>query len=446
MKYILLHSKVYFVVISVFIISTMIIERLLTPSVSEIESIHLFLNFSVYKLKSISLFFIISVFSGVYLAGGLVNLKKNYLWKNSKKYKNSILNGYFIITFVVSMIVVTGLYPILANDKLILLLPLCMSVFASQMVLGKNILFKILVTPVPFVIAQLYRFNIGLDVIIFLIVIATVILIYTMYKNTFYTFGLYVNVDEKKSSSNTVALMTTGLNASHLNSINYHIGLIVVKWITKSKRLIDWAILMPHTRLTIITLFYVVFMFSAMLFLNEKVRPLLQFFAVMLLSMIIIGILIESSNLFRQTKTIAHVFVGSQHRQLKNKILLALDKNIMFNILIFVIGILLVIKILSITIIFKTLILSFLAISIFSLSVYPYLLCLNWVNLSTMLIVSMFIYALLIYTIIKWIYTNTEQAMTAPYIVGFIIVCLVLRGITQFTFWHRSLEALLKNK
>ena len=443
-KYLLLNSKLYLTILLVFILSIILVERVLTPEALDLKSVTSILKFSYQEIKSLYLLIAVAVFLGVYLGGGLANLKKNYLWKISKKYKDSLLHGFFIITVVVNAIVMLGLYPSIVNAKLILLLPFCLSVFASQMVLGKNILFKVLVTSIPFVIAQLYRFNVSLDVIVVLIVVATAVLIYTMYKNLFYQFGAQLKVEKNNNNENLVAFATTGLNAAQLNSINYRIGLIVAKWVTSSRKLIDWAILMPHTRLTLVTLFYLIFIFITMVLTSDKMRPLLPMFAFMVLPIIITGTLIESRNLFRQTRTIAHVFIGKQHRQLKNKILFSLDKNLMVNILIFILGVFLMIKVLSITIMFKTMMLSLVAIAVFSLSVYPYLLCLNWVNLSALLIGSMFIYITLIYKVIKWININPGLAMTWPYVISFIAVCLLLRGLTQYIFWRREFEVLLK--
>ncbi len=441
-KYLLLNSKVYLIILVVFIISIMIIERGL--NLNTLESKPFISGLSVSDLRSITLFFCASVFLGVYLAGGLVNLKKNYLWKISKKYKNSLLHGFFIITFIVNAILVVGLNPSLVNAKLMLLLPLCFTVFASQMVLGKNLLVKVLVTPIPLFIAQLYRFNVSLDAIVMLTVLATAILIYTMYKNLFYQFGVHLNINENKNNANLVAYATTGLNASQLNNINYHVGLIVAKWITGSRRVLDWAILMPHTRTTLITLFYVVLMLATMVLTGDKVKSQVPLFTVFFLPMIIIGTLIESRNLFRQTRTVAHVFTGKNHRQLKNKMLFALDKNIAVNIMVFLACILLTIHFFSITVALQTMLLTFVAITFISLSIYPYLLCLNWVNLSALLIGSMFIYISGLYKVIKWIASNPELAMTLPYLASFIMVCLTLRILTQYIFWQRKFEALLK--
>lgn len=417
---------------------------MLAPQALDMKSVSSIFKFSYQEIKSLYLLIAVAVFLGVYLGGGLANLKKNYLWKISKKYKNSLLHGFLIIIVAINTMVILGLYPSLVNAKLILLLPFCLSVFASQMVLGKNLLFKVLVTSVPLVIAQLYRINVSLDVIVALIVVATAVLIYTMYQNLFYQFGTHLKQEKDKNNENLVAFATTGLNAAQLNKLNYRIGLIVAKWVTNSRKLIDWAILMPHTRLTLVTLFYVSFIFLSIVLTSHKMRALMPMFAFMFLPVMITGTLIESRNLFRQTRTIAHIFIGKQHRQLKNKILFSLDKNLLVNILVFILGVFLIIKVLSISITLKTMMLSLVAIATISMSVYPYLLCLNWVNLSALLIGSMFLYITLLYKVIKWININPSLAMTWPYVVSFIAVCLLLRGITQYIFWRREFEVLLK--
>jgi hypothetical protein len=426
-KLMLLHSKVFLAAIVVYIIFTVML--LLLKDMPEI--------------RALVLIFQVSIFLGIYLGGGLTSLKKSYLWKNNTKYKNSNLSAFFLVILLVNALLVLFIYPDIKLNKLVLFMPFCVSVFASQMVIGKNIMYKILIPAIPVMLIWLRDYGLDLQSSLLLIIASTVVLMFSMYKNLFYSYGVNQGV-ENKSSANTVAYMTTGLNSTQLNAINAKIGEIVARWIQVSKKRIDWAILMPHTRLTFISLFYLISFFALMLVSGEKLQPFTQVLSLTFLPMVMLGIIIESRHLIKQTKMFSHVYKGINHRQLKNKILTALDKNLTINVLVFLVGLFTIIKTFSIAVFAKILIASLLFIYFFSMSLYPLLMCLNWVNISFTLIVLMFSYTFIIYKSVKWIALNISLVLLPQYIISFVLVCIALRVITQYLFWNRSIEALMK--
>ncbi len=427
-KLMLLHSKVFLAAIVVYIIFTVML--LFFKEMSEINAL--------------VLVFQASIFLGVYLGGGLTSLKKSYLWKNNTKYKNSNLNAFFLIILFVNALLGLLISPELKLNKLILFMPFCVSVFASQMVIGKNILYKIIIPAIPVMFIWLRDYGLDINASFLLILASAVVLIFSMYKNLFYSYGVNQGV-ENKSSANTVAFMTTGLNSTQLNAINAKVGDVVARWILVSEKRIDWAILMPHTRLSFISLFYLISIFALMLISGEKLQPFTQVISLTFLPMVMIGIIIESRHLIKQTKMFSHVYKGVNHRQLKNKILTALDKNLTVNVLVLCVGLFAIIKIFSIAVFAKVLLTSLVFIYFFSMSLYPLLICLNWVNISFTLIVIMFSYAFIIFKSVKWIALNSSIVFASQYIIAFVLVCMTLRVITQYFFWNRSIEALMKN-
>ena len=427
-KLMLLHSKVFLAAIVVYIIFTIML--LLFKEMSEISAL--------------VLIFQVSIFLGVYLGGGLTSLKKSYLWKNNTKYKNSNLSAFFLVILLVNALLAILIYPDLKLNKLILFMPFCVSVFASQMVIGKSILHKIVVPAIPVILIWLRDYGLHLNSSLLLIIASTVVLIFSMYKNLFYSYGINQGV-ENKSSANTVAYMTTGLNSTQLNAINAKIGEVIARWILVSKKNIDWAILMPHTRLTFVSQFYLISFFVLMLLSGEKLQPFTQALSLTFLPMVMLGIIIESRHLIKQTKMFSHVYKGINHRQLKNKILTALDKNLTINVLVFSAGLFTIIKIFSIAVFAKILVASLLFIYFFSMSLYPLLMCLNWVNISFTLIMIMSSYTFILYKSVKWIALNISLVLSPQYIIAFILMCIALRAITQYLFWNRSIEALMKN-
>ncbi|VAW34146.1 hypothetical protein MNBD_GAMMA01-2120 [hydrothermal vent metagenome] len=428
MWFLLTHAKVFMVVMIIFFGFTMLV--MFFSQMPEVQAIIMILQ--------------AFVFLGIYLGGSVAKLKKNHLWINNKKYKYSILNAFFIIIGLSGLIMMPILYSALTKSLLILLLPFCTAVFFSFVVLGQNVLFKFLIPATPIIILKLFRIQVGLEIIILLIVASTMLLIFVMYKNL---LDDYVNHTDKKNinDSKTIAFTTTGLSAKQYKKINYALGRWVSQWLMNSKKTIDWSILMPHTRLTVFTLYYSIPLFVGLFLVSTDVRKLFYVFVLIILPNIFFAIIMESRHLLGQTKFIAHVFSGDNHRQLKNKILFALDKNILINCVVFLISILFIIKFHSIPVQQSSLLVSYVATFLITLAIYPIFLCLNWVNISFMLILLSSIYGYGMYSMIKWIYAHTHLSMTLPYISALVVVGLLLRLLSQSIWWHRPIETLYKN-
>ncbi|MFK8010528.1 MAG: hypothetical protein AB8B80_00710 [Marinicellaceae bacterium] len=430
--YLLIYNKIFVGILLIYIIFTMTMNLILMIS---------YASASGYPSLMIQLF----LFLGVYLGGSLSRLKRNYLWKNNKHYKNSILHAYFIIIAFVTCCFMPFLWTYAKISTLVLIMPISISVFASYLVLGKNLFYKILIPAVPIALFQLSSMGLGLNFILALILLATMILITLMYKDIFYTYTQHQKTAEQVNANN-IAFMTTGLSHKHLDKINGFIGLYISQWIISGTKKIEWAVLMPHTRLAIITLLYSLVLLLFMSIIDVQIQNMVGLFALMLLPNIFLGFVMESKNLLKQVKFFAHVFTGDKHRQLKNKVLFALDKNMLFNASVFVGMLLLIIQLLSINIPMKPLFLSLSVVLLISMAIVPLLMCLNWLNISPLLMGILVVYAWVLYTVIKWIYANALMEISVVYSVSFISLCIGLRIVTQTIFWRTSIENLLNNR
>jgi len=428
MWYLITYSKVFLIVLSVFIVFAFMIN--IKSSLSFIESKGLLIN--------------LFVFLGIYLGGALAKLKRSYLWKNNKNYKNSLLNAYLIIIGVIYLCFVPFLWKFINISPFIIAMPFCISIFASHIVLGKNLLYKILIPSFPIIITQLKVLGLSFNNILLLIFIATSLLIISMYKNIFYQYSNHKS-KERTDKENTTAFMTTGFNQKQLDKINGFIGDVISNWIIHGKKNLGWAVLMPHTRLAIITFVYSLILMVFIYLMDPKMQNLIGVFVLMMLPNIFLGFVMESKNLLKQVKIFAHVFNGEKHRELKNKTLIALDKNLIVNSFVLVAMTVLFIKILSINILISPLLMSFAFIIGLSLAICPLLMCLNWINISPALIIILFSYATILYKSIKWMHDDLLVSMSPMYIIGFIVSCVVMRFITQYIFWQRPMESLLKN-
>ncbi|MBL4661816.1 MAG: hypothetical protein JKY19_15765 [Alcanivoracaceae bacterium] len=436
MKFMLTHSIVSFILVMIIMVFFSVFQILIsndgTPAIKAMMGA-LVINLTL------------SVFLGTYLGGALQSLKQNYLWTINQHYRNTLMAAYLIIIGLISLVQIPILYLNLNMTLLILLVPFCVAIFSSHMVLGKNLLHKILIPVFPLALYQLHRINVSLTVIIILLLIATLMLVIAMYLNRFYPDNS-TRLMTKQSINSSTAVVATGLNLKWVTSFNYSIGVFMAKWVSRSKRNIDWAIIMPHTKLALFSLLYVLLIMLFVLMNNDKDKPVIEIFTVMFLSASIVSMVMESRQLIRQTRVFAHVFSGMKHRQLKNKILWSLDKTFILNSVVFIIAILLAAQIFSVTLNTSYVLFATLIVIAIALSFYPILLCLSWVNISLPLITAVMTYALLIFFSVRWLKTHTLEVMTSPYTIIFIVACLLLRVITQKIFWQRPIETLMKNK
>ena len=383
-----------------------------------------------------------ATFLGVYLGGALLSLKQNYLWTINQYYRSAIMSAYLIIIGIFSLLQMPFLYINLNETALTLFAPFCITIFSSQMVLGKTALYKIIIPATPFIILQLHRIEVGSETIILFIMTATAILVNSMYRDKLYPDAL-TRKNTEQLTARTNESMYTG---SSTISINHFIGVLASKWVASSKKNIAWAVLMPHTKLAVISLFYLLLLAFAVLITGEKNIIILQKFGLMFLSFYIIEIVMESSAHIRQVRFFSHVYIGDKHRELKNKILLATDKSYITNSLIFFGGILLIAMFLEMEIDTVQLVYSAIAVMFIACAVYPLLLCLSWVNITFSLVFSVCIYAAMLFGTLLWIDINTEQVLSSPYSYLFILGCVSLRVLSQNVFWRYPLEKLLKNK
>jgi hypothetical protein len=154
----------------------------------------------------------------------------------------------------------------------------------------------------------------------------------------------------------------------------------------------------------------------------------------------------ESRLLLRQLRTVAHVFSGENHRQLRNKILNSLDKNFIVNFCVFVLGLLIMAKLFSLPLNVQQLISSSFVILLVALAYYPLLLCFHWINISLPLVMAVSVYVASVFFSLRWLKQSMDSSNLFVYFSVFIFSGFVIRFIAQQLFWRHPFESLLKNK
>jgi len=388
---------------------------------------------------------VVASFLGIYLGGALLSLKTNYLWRINQHYRNCLIGAYLIIIILFNLVQVPLLAMNLNASVTVLFAPFCITIFASQMVLGKNAFLKIIIPTIPYLILQLYRIEVDISIIMSLIIVATMVLLTSLYSNRYYP----ANLSRKRSKDNlpmTTSAIATGIQPSLVSSFNHYVGLIAADSIRRSKKNIDWAILMPHTKLAMGAIFYVLLITGFLLVVGDKDKSMSEAFSILFVSVSLISIVIESRHLLRQTRLFAHVFTGKDHQQLKSKILFSLDKTFVVNSMVFVVSIWLVSHFLAMPLNTSSLLFSVLAIVLIGLAVYPTLLCISWINISFAQVFSICAYGGLIFITMRWLTGHSETVLVETNSYLFLLGCLIVRSISQSIFWKRPIENLYKNK
>ena len=394
---------------------------------------------------SVSINASIGFFIGVYLGGGVLALKQFYLWKINQRYRSNILLAFVVITLAFCILPVAFSVQHIGKNHLLMFAPLCSAIFASQMVLGKNLLHKVTIGILVIAMLQLHKLGLDVNSIMTVFLLATLGLSYAMFKDQFYPSAKQ-KIDNKMDTQLSGSTITTGVKPAMVIAFNHYIGIAVSKWVKGKKNDIGWSLLLPQTKLGISSIIYIVAIgiFSAIA--DKSEASFFETITVMFLATVILAITVESRQMIRQARSFAHVFPGEKHRALKTKMLLALDKAYLINITFILLGALGLSPLLSLPLDNTVLLYSVLSIVLTALVALPGFLCLMWINVSLSNVLSYCGYLALVYIIFRWIGVHSDQLWSNPTTYLFIIGCIGLRFLTQSLFYRQPMERLIKNK
>lgn len=434
-RFMLTHSIVSISLVITVMIFFTVFHLTISPDQSSLKRI----------IGAITISITMSVFFGIYFGGALNKLKQNYLWNISRSFRQSLLGAFLISLIVLNMILATVLYQSLKHMPLIMVMPLCASVFSAYLVLGKNIFYKLLIPAIPIVLTQLYRVNLSFNTIFVLIIVATMALVFLMFIEK-YNSGNSRAKTKSQKDKDLISFAATGLNNNTVVKLNSWIGDVVSSMILRKKANLDWAIIMPHHKLALFSLFYVLLVVISTKLISVEGKQLVEGFSILFLGSSFMNILMESRILFRQTRTISHVYGGINHGELKSRILRSLDKNLLLNSVVFISGIIILASALSIPFDLYKLLLSSAVITVVALSYYPILLCFKWINITVSLVLAVCVYVFLAYISLKGLKHSQENVSLSLYFAVLFIIGFGIRLFTQKVFKSISIDNLLKNK
>jgi len=380
-------------------------------------------------------------FVGVHLASAQLGLKQFHLWKNNPQFRNILMRSFLILTGGVSLILTVILAFNLDGKWLFLCTPFCATIFAAQFVLEKTMISRALVSGFPIAISQLSWLGISEAFYLIPIMIGTVIVIKRMYSPDFFRKTGYMDLAGLSQGE------TVKDKPKYLSGLNHRISLIVARSISRGRSVIDWAVSMPHSKFAILTTAQISLIIPFFIFaghIGEGDPTLVETFVSLFTGTICVSVTMECRLLFFQTRAITHLYSDNNHRALKNKILFAVDKIIVTNASVMLIGSSLLSILFDLLVDLRIFLLTVSMITLVSLVFCPILLCLKWVKVSFSQVGVLLIYAGSLFGIAKLFKTYEPMLGTLPLVAIFASLLIAARLITRQFFWHKPLEKLLK--
>ena len=382
---------------------------------------------------------VMAAFIGVYFGGGLLKLKQFYLWSVNHNYRYCLIGAFLILLSIFAVLQALVMSVNLQSTKLLLFLPFCVAVFSSYMVLGKNYLHKMLIPTTLILIGQLHHLGVDHTLIMVTAITATCSLIYYLYTG---------EIQRSKPPKET--LFEVGMGEPTVlppitMKVNHFLGRYLQKAIFSTKKDIGWSISLPYFKLALVPLLYLFVIIPFSFFVDGK-GELLEVFTVMMMASTLMSVVMECRQLLPQTRTIAHLFGGDKHQDLKAKILRSLDKTITLNCLVLVLSVLPIALLLSMEFNHSVLLLETLVVISVGISLSPLMLCLKWVNVSVQLVLIMCAFGGLIFLASVWLVIDPANSWHSLKTLGFASGLIALRFVTRRIFLNYPMEKLMVTK
>lgn len=383
-------------------------------------------------INQILLIYILSVVFGFFIASGLSQLKKSYIYLINKHYQQHLKRIAIIVATVFGLIMVL----IYSNNIYISILHFLIVVTVVANInysrVNRTILADLIIFGFPLFLFLRDKFLLSQNTLLIMTVIHVCLMLFMAYYN--YNNSKVISSQTKEGLKETNNELCGG-------DLNYKLGKVITKFKGFYKGKIDFAISTPVMKLGIFGITFIISLILIYLF-YKKGEISIDIVLNILIALYFVFTALGSKNLINQTTKVAHVFRGKNHKQLKNKVLFAIDKILILNISIFLGCIFITAQLLSLPINSEYILISTLALFLFGMASYPMIISADVEPI--LRILPILAYAVLTILLIFWLYHNLEKAQTFEYAIPYTISCLALRLIAQNLFWETPYEKLVK--
>lgn len=392
-------------------------------------------------ILSILMVNVFSIVSGIYLGQGYSKLKQSYIWIINKKYQKHLIKTSLILSIIFSIFFVPFILVDLVNSVLFMLVSFITIMYCIHVAIG-NILLKRALLVLPF----LYLFLINnkytnISILTLFIIIQTLAMVIL----------IIINFRKTKNQQTQVYKLAIDKNPEILrkkfigNKIDYYIGKIILKFKWSKKSKINIAIMSPVSITGIHSFFYIpIVIYLSLINGYNNSSITVETVSSMIFAFLLIVSFLHTLPLLKQTSKFAHIYMGKNHAVLKNKILLAIDKALLVNSIVYIGGILIIINLFSLSINVQYFLITSIIVFTIALAIYPVVLSMNhFIPFPILMILSIVVYFGVISFNTYWILPNISKVLSFPYISFYLFSCLIIRQVSQFAFRKIRYENLI---
>lgn len=383
---------------------------------------------------------VVNGFIGLYIGGAMMTLKQHPLWHYNPRYRHTLMTAFLILSLPVPIF--TAIITTMQSQFSLtgFLLALFSYILSANVILERSFFNKFIA-----VIGLFFGYQIS----------------FIIDNDGFKIAGLVIGIPAllsymlryqqspkacSQTKSNEVVLFSMVQNTSQpvfVEKINGFLTHFFSQSIKRCKGSLVWVLNRPSTRLPL-TACLNLFIVTCLIVFNRAHQEIGIMITHIMLATMQIGVILESNKLFYQTRSIAHIFNADNHQLLKASMIRHTDKQLIFNNLIFYIGIMCLLSILGIN--ENLLQLSLIAVAFFAsaLVIHPIIIMRQWQKVEFAIVAIVILYLGFALGLVYLV-----QQLTVDYWLSWpmllIVSCFItIRYFTTYYFFKQDLENILR--
>ncbi|MCF6192725.1 MAG: hypothetical protein L3J46_00120 [Kangiellaceae bacterium] len=397
---------------------------------------------SSFEYISIINIILASVF-GIYIGGGLYDLKNIYLWNVNVRYRHTLVAAYISAVFLFTLILIPSIIINLKNEIFLVVAPFAVAIFASIFMLGKTLLHRLLI-PISLVLLIMAKLDHLTTVLAMLL--ASVGLIYNIANRRIYPEHSNILPSMRARIDVTQDSHASTPGQRFLRFFSDFFERIATKQIEKRSQNIDWAVLSLDIKFGLSAIIWSLMLVSIS-YSNSRATG---FVAHMLALMMIVTVPAACRGLVPQTRIFAHTFCAADHHNLKMKIMSVIDNALLTNLSLILGFGYLSDWIFAVEVAHQNFAFISIVVILVGLAFNPLLLSvrsrkqfLRWVGACSLLVA--FFYSSVSYLVPAPTPANKFEILLSVELYAFIALCFVIRYLGTKLFYNQSSEMLFSD-
>ncbi|MBV1911792.1 MAG: hypothetical protein KUG78_21040 [Kangiellaceae bacterium] len=380
---------------------------------------------------------LLSLFIGIYLGSGFLRLKRSHLWQTLPHYRNNLVISFVSAAAIYGTLQTTAMLYSGWSFIIAWLAPICITLLAAQLVIGNNLIMKVILPASPFIIFQLNQYNVDYQLLLVILIL-------------FASLAVYLNYENKTVLSDATIGLMSGNMMQQLKNVRVQKFNILIATIFQAlgvkyrKKDLSVAFLQPNNRYGVSSSIGVTFILLFFHLINDNQMELEGISGLMLLS-ILMGVLMELKLLAPQSKSLAHVYSQEQHQDFKARVLAMIERHVLVQSIVYGTLILLLNSMIE-DFVEPLPLIRYVATAALSAIIFmPAFLCLSWVNINFKLLAVIICYFVTTIISFGWFYNRDTMDILFLQIIGTGILLVSIRYLSK-VWWRRfSMEQFMRS-